>query len=229
MIQSSAFGQTLGGGGSSGTGDPTTTSPGISGQSIQTSELMSKSDEMPRFSGFRSLNQTTFLGNSGTYYPPRASTGEKLSSGTQRSSSGNTRTTTTGARTSRTAASTTRNRNTSSLMNSLGRIGGFGGTNTNTVRSVTSLGYSLQETRETARPTDMVRSTQLENRINNNGKVKPVSPVTVEIDGITAILRGTVKNEHERKLLEQFVKLEPGIAKVKNELILPDPQTTEGR
>ncbi len=96
-------------------------------------------------------------------------------------------------------------------------MGGLGGTSSNTVQSVTSLGYSLGNTSRSAEP---VRAPVIENRINTS-KVKPLVPVTVEIKDSTAILRGVVKNDHERNLLEQFVKLEPGIHKVQNELLCP--------
>ena len=100
-------------------------------------------------------------------------------------------------------------------------MGGLGGTNTNTVRSVTSLGYSLSETAEATRPSEAARVSQIENRINNNGRITVLVPITVEMENSTVILRGVVKNEHDRKLLEQLVKLEPGISKVQNELKLP--------
>ena len=63
-----------------------------------------------------------------------------------------------------------------------------------------------------------MRVPQIESRINSS-RVQPVVPVTVEIKDKTAVLRGVVKNEHDRRLLEQFVKLEPGIVKVQNELL----------
>ena len=114
-----------------------------------------------------------------------------------------------------------RNRNTTNMMGNMGRMGGLSGANTNTVRSVTSLGYSLSETVETVRPTEAVRISKIENRINNNSRIAALVPITVEMENSTVILRGVVKNEHERKLLEQFVKLEPGIHRVQNELTLP--------
>ena len=206
-FQNPAFGQ---GGGNN--------SQGLSGSEIQGSEITSKMSEMPRFNGFERLEKTTYIGGTSAYFPPRMSTGQRLSSG-QQASSGNTRTATTGSRTTGSAA-TMRNRNTTNMMGNMGRMGGVGGTNTNTVRSVTSLGYSLSETAETARPSEAVRISQIENRINNNSRITVIVPVTVEMENSTAILRGTVKNEHERKLLEQLVKLEPGIHRVQNELTL---------
>ena len=220
--QNPVWGQRTGttsGGTGGGTSSPIT-DQGIAGSDVQMSELSSQASNMPRFSGFERLDRTIpFLGNSGTYYPPRSSAGTRLSSGTQ-ASSGNTRTTTTGSRTTRTA-STARNRTTTGMMGNMGRTGGLGGTNTNTVRSVTSLGYSFNETTATLRPEQTVRVSQIENRIKNNHRINAIAPITVEIENTTAVLRGIVENEHQRKLLEQFVKLEPGIYRVQNELTLP--------
>jgi len=203
-----AFGQ-----GSSGTSSPASSSAGISGMDVQTSQLVSKSNEMPSFRGFERLDKTIYIGGIATYFPERLSTGTRLSSGTQQSS-GNTRAMTTGSRTTR---NTMGNRNMATM--NMGR-GGVG-TNTNTIRSVTSLGYSFEETIGTIRPPEAVRAIQIENRVNNESRINAIVPITVEIENTTAILRGVVANERERKFLEQFVKMEPGIYRVQNELTLP--------
>ena len=203
-----AFGQRTDG---TGTSSPVT-SQGIAGSDVQSSEIRSLSSQMPRFAGFNRLDQTAYIG-SNVYHPQRLSTGQTLPSG-QQASSGNTRAMTTGSRTTRNAMS---NRNMTTM--NMGR-GGVG-TNTNTVRSVTSLGYSFNETLETIRQPEAIRMSQIENRINNNSRITAIVPITVEMENSTAILRGVVKNEHERRLLEQLVKLEPGIYRVQNELTLP--------
>ena len=216
--------------GGSGGGSPTSSSPDISGAEVQSSELVSKSSEMPKFAGFEGLNVTAFLGNSGNYLYPRdasgasrsimqsrsssTSRGQRTSSGASVGSSGNTRTT--GSRTtSRTGGMGNRN---ASNMGMRGGMGRTGGANSNTVQAATSLGYSLNEFSATNPSTVAMRAPQIESRINSS-RVQPVIPVTVEIKDKTAVLRGVVKNEHDRRLLEQFVKLEPGIVKVQNELL----------
>ena len=44
--------------------------------------------------------------------------------------------------------------------------------------------------------------------------------VTVNIDGRTAVLTGTVASEHARKVAEAMAKLEPGVSEVRNELVV---------
>ena len=46
--------------------------------------------------------------------------------------------------------------------------------------------------------------------------------VQVTLDGSTAVLQGSVQNDHQKKLVEMLLKMEPGIADVKNELTV-DP------
>ena len=208
-------------------------SPDISGADVQSSELVSKSSEMPKFAGFEGLNVTAFLGNSGNYLYPRdasganrsimqsrsssSSRGQRTSSGASVGSSGNTRTT--GSRTaSRSSGMGNRNTANMGMRGGMGGMGRAGGTNSNTVQTVTTLGYSLNEFSAANPSTVAMRVPQIESRINSS-RVQPVVPVTVEIKDKTAVLRGVVKNEHDRRLLEQFVKLEPGIVKVQNELL----------
>jgi hypothetical protein len=52
--------------------------------------------------------------------------------------------------------------------------------------------------------------------------------VTVSMEGSTAVLVGTVGSEHARDVLEHLAMLEPGIAAVRNELLVnPDVPTRE--
>ena len=44
--------------------------------------------------------------------------------------------------------------------------------------------------------------------------------VTVLMEGSTAVLTGTVASEHARDVLESLAMLEPGIAEVRNELLV---------
>jgi hypothetical protein len=57
-------------------------------------------------------------------------------------------------------------------------------------------------------------------------------PLSVELTGRTAILRGTVPTEHDRVVAEQLLRLEPGVGQVQNDLEVagdsspgPAPQT----
>ncbi len=53
--------------------------------------------------------------------------------------------------------------------------------------------------------------------------------ITVSMEGSTAVLRGTVESAHARDVAERLAMLEPGIAEVRNELIVrpaePKPET----
>lgn len=62
--------------------------------------------------------------------------------------------------------------------------------------------------------------TDLQNLISRTTITNP-SEVRVEVVGSTAILRGRVASDDERRLVEGIVRLEPGIHDVKNELTIP--------
>lgn len=49
---------------------------------------------------------------------------------------------------------------------------------------------------------------------------RPGFPLEVEVQGPTAILRGEVGSESDRRVVEQLVRLEAGIAHVRNELVV---------
>jgi BON domain-containing protein len=51
------------------------------------------------------------------------------------------------------------------------------------------------------------------------------SPIQIEVDKGTAILRGAVASAHDRAIAERLVLLEGGIWKVKNELTVSEAQT----
>lgn len=101
-------------------------------------------------------------------------------------------------------------------------MGGGRSSSTNSIQAVTSLGYGLSGVKDNpqAQTAAYLRATQIESRINNT-RIVPLAPITVELNESTATLRGVVQNDHDRKLLEQFIKLEPGISNVKNELVIP--------
>jgi hypothetical protein len=53
--------------------------------------------------------------------------------------------------------------------------------------------------------------------------IKTTRPLQVAVEGDTTILRGAVRSAHERALIEQLARLEPGVRKVKNELTVTPP------
>ena len=66
-----------------------------------------------------------------------------------------------------------------------------------------------------------VSNTVLTERLNRSTRIKSLSPLEVQIEGRTAILRGEVATVHDRTLAETVARLEPGIAEVRNELRVP--------
>lgn len=50
-----------------------------------------------------------------------------------------------------------------------------------------------------------------------------VESIEVELDGGTAVLRGTVASESDRRVAERTAKLEPGVRQVRNELVVAAP------
>jgi hypothetical protein len=64
------------------------------------------------------------------------------------------------------------------------------------------------------------RSQQFATRVPKIPGFAQVRGLSVEMDGETAILRGTVESEEQRELMERMAKLEPGISAVRNELLV---------
>jgi osmotically-inducible protein OsmY len=65
-------------------------------------------------------------------------------------------------------------------------------------------------------------NTKLRTRLAESSGIQFLSSVEVAMDGRTATLRGVVATEHDRALAEQLARLEPGIWKVRNDLLLPE-------
>ncbi|HYW80833.1 MAG TPA: BON domain-containing protein [Thermoguttaceae bacterium] len=63
-------------------------------------------------------------------------------------------------------------------------------------------------------------SASLVRRLQQPGQMQTRLPVEVTIDGQIATLRGQVATEYDRILAERFVRLEPGISQVANELVV---------
>ncbi|MGL6193322.1 MAG: hypothetical protein ACRC2T_00700 [Thermoguttaceae bacterium] len=186
-------------------------------------------DAVSEFPGRES--RSSFVGRE-----PYSSQGSRSSSARSRTSTGTSSTSRTGTAgrttTSRSNVSrNTTNRNTNAMrMNMMGGMGGMGGANSTTIRSLTTLGFENEKDNEkqigqaTTTEANSIRLPKLEEKINKGGlRFTPIIPITVELSGSTATLRGVVKTERDSRLLEQFVLLEPGVLKINNELdCLPD-------
>jgi len=83
------------------------------------------------------------------------------------------------------------------------------------VSTALSLGFSYPAGRSTASI-----GTTLAQRFQGMERIQTLSPVSVEMQGSTATLRGTVASSHDRDLCEQLARLEPGIWDVRNELVV---------
>jgi len=58
----------------------------------------------------------------------------------------------------------------------------------------------------------------LSSQLARTGRLQSLSPVVVSVRGDTLVLRGAVATQHDRDLAEQLMRLEPGVARVENEL-----------
>ena len=56
-------------------------------------------------------------------------------------------------------------------------------------------------------------------------QVRGSGSVNVQMDGQTAVLRGEVKSQRDSDLIGRMVQLEPGVADVRNELVVTPPET----
>jgi hypothetical protein len=63
-------------------------------------------------------------------------------------------------------------------------------------------------------------SSALATRLDKSTRIGRIAPIRVVIEGGTTILRGVVETEHDRALAEQLALLEPGVRRVKNELVV---------
>jgi osmotically-inducible protein OsmY len=70
-------------------------------------------------------------------------------------------------------------------------------------------------------------STSLTRRLAKTPAIQTQTPIRVELQGRTAILRGIVSAEHDRSLAAQMIRLEPGIEAVRNEIEIESPTPTE--
>jgi hypothetical protein len=77
-------------------------------------------------------------------------------------------------------------------------------------------------------PTPQVSSV-LTSRLARSMRLSAGAPVEVSMAGDTATLRGVVATPHDRELAEQLVRLEPGVARVTNELRVEQSGATVGK
>ena len=76
-----------------------------------------------------------------------------------------------------------------------------------------------------ARDTSSISAT-LTRRLERSSMLQSRSRLSVEMNGQTAVLRGTVATEHDRELAERVVLLEPGVNRVENQLAVANSAAT---
>ena len=76
--------------------------------------------------------------------------------------------------------------------------------------------YSIDFSTPSAAPTAV--SIKISDQLNRSRSLASAGGVNVQIEGKTAVLRGTVASDHDRALAQQLAMLEPGVSQVKNEL-----------
>lgn len=88
-----------------------------------------------------------------------------------------------------------------------------------TVRAVRSVEFEYRA------PAVAVMNTNLGTRLTKSKAVAAQGNLTVAMEGRTAVLTGTVANEHARDLAARLCLLEPGVSKVENRLTIPEDLT----
>lgn len=91
-----------------------------------------------------------------------------------------------------------------------------------TVRAVRSIEFEYKA------PAVAVLNTNLGARLSKNRAIATQGNLTVSMEGRTAVLTGTVANEHARDLAARLCLLEPGVSKVDNRLTIPEELPTSG-
>jgi hypothetical protein len=89
------------------------------------------------------------------------------------------------------------------------------------VRVPISLGFS-----PAALPSSPQVAQRVQARLTRIPQLQDNGLITVEMDGRVAVLRGAVVSSDERELVARLVLLEPGIADVRNELLVAPAQAT---
>jgi len=70
-------------------------------------------------------------------------------------------------------------------------------------------------------------STSLTQSLSKVSAIHAQTPIEVEIQDRTAILRGVVTTSHDRALAEQWIRLEPGIGQIQNEIVVADSDSQQ--
>ena len=96
----------------------------------------------------------------------------------------------------------------------MGRAGS--GRTTGEIRTSMRVGFDY------TRPAPDAIASRLIALLEKSTRIQTRSPLDVAVQDGTAILRGTVATEHDRVLIEQLARLEPGIWRVQNELLVAE-------
>ena len=117
-------------------------------------------------------------------------------------------------------------------MGMMGRMGGFGNQfgmmnqQQSNQRGKASLRIPMRVGFKVPVAQMAARSQQFATRVPKIPGFAKVKGLSVEMDGETAILRGTVESDEQRELMERMAKLEPGISAVRNELLVASVDAT---
>jgi hypothetical protein len=71
-------------------------------------------------------------------------------------------------------------------------------------------------------------STKLSGQLSRSSAISSAGGVSVDLDGKTAVLRGTVATDHDRQLAALVAMLEPGVSQVRNELQVQSASPPQG-
>jgi hypothetical protein len=93
-------------------------------------------------------------------------------------------------------------------------------------QNTTSVRTTFRAAFNYAQPGSNQLSTSLTRRLAKTPTIRPQTPLQVEVQGRTAILRGVASTEHDRSLAAEMVRLEPGIELVRNEIVVENPTPT---
>jgi len=77
-----------------------------------------------------------------------------------------------------------------------------------------------------AAPSGDAVSAALQRRLEVSPRIERRGPITVRLEGKTAVLSGLVATQHDRELAARVALLEVGVAEVRNELAVAPPETT---
>jgi len=107
----------------------------------------------------------------------------------------------------------------------------IGGRSTTTTSTANAVGFTTMGVRKNApyssAPTEDLpivnhafRPVDLQAVVDRSSLLKSRKGVNVSVEGGVVVLRGEVSSERERRLAEGIMRLEPGVAEVRNELIV---------